>query len=265
SSTSTWQVTTSTSSLPPGSTVPLENPVEESKRLIGNSTKAGLTMRVLGGVAVCLQAPDEKPLLPRKVGDIDVSTRQGGKRAATEVLTKAGYQADEHFNAFHGARRLLFYDEANRRKLDVFIGDFSMCHVIPISDRLELEPLTVPLAELMLTKLQIVELNERDQRDIYNLVYHHDLNELEADYIAVLCAKDWGLWRTTKTTIERCLANMPTYDLEPPARDAITERLTSLWQRVEAEPKSTKWKLRNRVGDRVRWYEEPEEDTAPAT
>ncbi len=222
-------------------------------------------MRLLGGVAVCLQAPDDQPLLPRKIGDIDIATRRDTKRAASDVLTKAGYAPDVHFNAFHGAQRLLFYDDANGRKLDVFMGDFSMCHVIPLADRLELEPLTVPLAELMLTKLQIVELNERDQRDIYNLVYHHDLKELEAGYIAVLCAKDWGLWRTTKTTIERCLANMGSYELDPQAREAITERLKALWKRIEDEPKSTKWKLRNRVGDRVRWYEEPEEDTAPAT
>ena len=246
---------------------PLLDPLKESRRLVDSASNAGLVMRLLGGVAVCLQAPDDHPLLPRKIGDIDVATKRDGKRAVTEVLTKAGYLADEHFNAFHGARRLLFYDQANGRKLDVFIGDFSMCHVIPIADRLELEPLTVPLAELMLTKLQIVELTERDQRDIYNLTYHHDLREgdsagIEADYIARLCAKDWGLWRTTKTTVERCLANMASYELAPQAADTIAMRLKALWRRIEDAPKSTKWRLRSRVGDRVRWYEEPEENTA---
>ena len=181
------------------------------------------------------------------------------------MLTRAGYAPDVHFNAFHGAHRLVFYDETNGRKLDVFMGDFSMCHVIPIADRLELEPLTVPLAELMLTKLQIVELTERDQRDIYNLIYHHDIDDLDAGYIAGLCARDWGLWRTTKATIERCLANMGSYALAPAAASTIAERLKVLWKRIEDAPKTTKWKLRNRVGDRVRWYEEPEEDTAPAT
>ena len=223
-------------------------------------------MRVLGGVAVCLQAPNDKPLLPRKVGDIDIATKQGGKRGVTDVLTAAGYVGDEHFNAFHGSRRLLFYDEANDRKLDVFVGDFSMCHVIPIADRLELDPLTVPLAELMLTKLQIVELNERDQRDIFNLAYHHEMrdgvsSEIEVDYIASLCAKDWGLWRTTKSTVERCVANVGGYGLEVEAADRISGRLETLWKRIEEAPKSTKWKLRSRVGDRVRWYEEPEEQT----
>ena len=250
----------------PNGATPKEDPLHESKRLIDAAKGSGFVMRVLGGVAVCLQAPDGKPLLPRKIGDIDIAIKQGGKRAATEVLTKAGYVTDEHFNAFHGSSRLLFYDETNGRKLDVFIGDFSMCHVIPIADRLELDPLTVPLAELMLTKLQIVELTERDQRDIYNLAYHHELREkdssgIEVDYIANLCAKDWGLWRTTRATIERCLANMAPYGLEPEAADRIAQRLSALWKRIEEAPKSTRWKLRNRVGDRVRWYEEPEENT----
>ena len=245
--------------------MPLEDPLQESRRLVDSASSAGLVLRLLGGVAVCLQAPDDQPLLPRKVGDIDVATKRDTKRAATDVLTRAGYAPDVHFNAFHGAHRLVFYDETNGRKLDVFMGDFSMCHVIPIADRLELEPLTVPLAELMLTKLQIVELTERDQRDIYNLIYHHDIDDLDAGYIAGLCARDWGLWRTTKATIERCLANMGSYALAPAAASTIAERLKVLWKRIEDAPKTTKWKLRNRVGDRVRWYEEPEEDTAPAT
>lgn len=241
--------------------------MDESKRLIGMATQAGLTLRVLGGVAVCLQAPDDRPLLPRKVGDIDVTTRKDGKRGATEVLTSAGYVPDVHFNAFHGARRLLFYDETNQRKLDVFVGEFSMCHEIPIADRLELEPMTVPLAELMLTKLQIVELNERDQRDIYNLVYHHAVTDgdgtgIEADFIAALCAKDWGLWRTTRSTIERCATNLASYELQASDSAVISSRLATLWQRIEAEPKTARWRLRNRVGDRLRWYDEPEEHAA---
>ena len=87
-----------------------------------------------------------------------------------------GYVDDEMFNAFHGAHRQIYVDVANERRVDVFVGMFSMCHEIPIAERLHHEPLTVPLAELLLTKLQIVELNERDERDIYNLCFHHEIS-----------------------------------------------------------------------------------------
>jgi hypothetical protein len=244
---------------------PLGDPVLESRRLVAAATDAGITARVLGGVAVCLQTASNGPLQTRTCADIDIATPRGGRRKVADFLKSAGYVEDEMFNTVHGARRLLFYDMVNRRKLDVFVGEFSMCHVIPLADRLDRDPLTVPLAELLLTKLQIVELNERDQRDIYNLLVHHDISDgdgtgIEADYIADLCAKDWGLWRTCKATVERCLANLAAYSLPPDASALITARMRSLWKTIDAAPKNTRWKLRNRVGDRVRWYEEPEEN-----
>ncbi|MEO8745158.1 MAG: hypothetical protein ABI334_02230 [Candidatus Dormiibacterota bacterium] len=134
-----------------------------------------------------------------------------------------------------------------------------------IAERLERDPLTVSLAELLLIKLQIVELTERDQRDIYNLTYHHDVSRgdgsgIEADYIAEICARDWGLWRTAKSTIERCKTNLAGYGLAAEATSLITERLDVLWSQIEEAPKTTRWRMRSRVGERVRWYEEPEED-----
>jgi hypothetical protein len=254
---------------PDGRGVPTADILTESRRLVAAATGAGVTVRLLGGVAVCLQAPASGPLLPRPIGDIDLVTPRESRRATVEVLTQAGYTADEMFNALHGARRMVFYDEVNHRKLDVFVGEFSMCHAIPIAERLERDPLTIPLAELMLTKLQIVELNERDQRDLYNLAYHHaitqgDSSGIEADLIGELCARDWGLWRTTGRTIERCLADLDSYQLPAEASELISARLRELWDRVEAVPKSGRWKLRSRVGERVRWYAEPEENAAQA-
>lgn len=253
---------TSTSSSPLDKT-PLEDPIGEARRLVEAATNKGVVVRVLGSVAVYLQAPASGPLLKRPIKDIDITTRRGSRAAVTDLLIAAGYVADEMFNTLHGAQRLLFYDP-NERKLDVFIGEFSMCHVIPIADRLERDPLTIPLAELLLTKLQIVELNETDQRDIYNLTYHHQVSSgdgsgIEGDFIANLCAKDWGLWRTSKATIERCKSNLAGYDLGPEASGVIQERLDVLWTNIENAPKTAKWRLRSRVGDRVRWYAEPEE------
>ena len=256
---------TSTSSSPLDRT-PLEDPIGEARRLVEAATKKGVMVRALGSVAVHLQAPAAGPLLTRPIKDIDIATRRGSRAAVTELLLAAGYVPDEMFNTLHGARRLLFYDP-NARKLDVFIGEFTMCHVIPIAERLEHDPLTIPLAELLLTKLQIVELNETDQRDIYNLLYHHqvsggDGSGIEGDFIANMCAKDWGLWRTSKSTIERCKSNLAGYDLGAQASGLIQEQLEVLWTKIENAPKTAKWRLRSRVGDRVRWYDEPEENAS---
>lgn len=248
-----------------GAGAPLADPVREGSRLVESAGRAGLMVRLLGGVAVRMQAPSETPLLPRPIGDIDLATRQGGWRALADFLKSSGYEGDDMFNALNGARRLLFFDHANHRKLDVFVGEFEMCHSIPISGRLEKQPMTIPLAELVLTKLQIVQLTERDIRDIYSLCYHHELSDsagagIEAGFIGDLCAKDWGLWRTCTLTIQQSLARIPDFSLDPEVAAQISLRLSAILKTIEQTPKTARWKIRSRVGDRVRWYDEPEEN-----
>jgi len=137
-----------------------------------------------------------------------------------------------------------------------------MCHSIPITDRIDLHPTAVPLAELMLTKMQIVELNAKDQSDIVTMLFHNDVGDgddgmINAKRVGALCAADWGLWRTTKMNTERTRQALASG--APDVREVAEPRLERLWQAIEDAPKSGRWKMRNRVGDKVRWYEEPEE------
>ena len=164
----------------------------------------------------------------------------------------------------NGGRRLVVYDMDNGRQLDVFVGEFEMCHKIPIAQRLNLDPRTVPLAELLLTKLQVVRTNRKDVIDICAILLDHDVGETDGEtvnaaYIASLLSGDWGLWRTSRGTIETTRAELPSLGLEQAERDLIDGRLTALWDRVEEQPKSFRWKSRAKIGDRSRWYEEPEE------
>jgi hypothetical protein len=245
---------------------PLAEPIAEARRLIELARSEGLVLRALGGVAICLQAPGAKPRLPRQVKDIDLAAAKGASKSTAKLMVRAGYVADEMFNALRGSRRLLFYDPGNGRHLDVFIGEFSMCHDIPMASRLGREPLTVPLEELLLSKLQIVELTASDQSDVYSLLFHSDVSDdggpgaIAASFIAALCAADWGLWRTCQLNIERGLSNLPGAALEADERTLVAGRLERLRTRIDAEPKSVKWRIRNQVGDRVRWYAEPEEE-----
>jgi hypothetical protein len=241
------------------------NIVEEAQRLLARADAAGVPLRVVGGVAVLLRAPNGLPAeLTRSYRDVDFVT---AKRAAGEVSTLLrgeGYTPHVAFNALHGRERLLFFDEVRDRQVDVFVGSFSMSHTIPIGDRLELEPLTVPLAELLLTKLQIVELNEKDVRDTLALLLTHPLGDADGDcvngaQVARLCASDWGLWRTITANLAACRARLPGYELAPDERERIVDRFDELLERIEHEPKSRGWRLRARVGERRRWYELPEE------
>lgn len=244
---------------------PVANIVDEAQRILGEAAAHSLTVRLIGGLAVRMHATEQpKGGLAREYKDIDLVTPGNKSREVNDLIESLGYTPDHAFNALNSRRRALFYDLAHGRQLDVFVGGFEMCHKIPVADRLDLDQITVPLAELLLTKLQIIELNEKDLRDILALVIEHEIadhdsNAINAAHIAKLCADDWGLWRTSKQTIERARLSVGRFDLADAHRAVLDTRLEDLWSRIEAEPKSRRWKLRARVGDRVRWYLEPEE------
>jgi hypothetical protein len=244
---------------------PRRDVVEEATRLLEGARRHGVALRLVGGLAIRMHATDGlHPAVERTYGDIDLVAQKGKGREAAELLRALGYQASDEFNAINGHRRLLFHDERNARQLDVFVGSFAMCHEVPVADRFELDAVTVPLAELLLTKLQVVELNEKDQRDILALLYHHPVADSDSDVIngariAALCAADWGLWRTCKLNLERTADALPSYAFSVDERELISDRVRRLWNMIEQAPKSSRWRLRERIGDRKRWYQEPEE------
>jgi hypothetical protein len=239
--------------------------VAEALRVTDSALAANVKLRVVGGVAVGLHAPEGvHPALARPYRDIDLVTTRKHSKGSVQLLKELGYVPNDRFNAMNGATRLVFYDLERERQLDVFVGTFSMCHELPIAARLDLDERTVPLAELLLTKLQIVSLNEKDLLDIWAILFAHDVAEHDDDavnaaYVASLLAGDWGLWRTSRQTVETARERLAQSQLGDDDRELVNGRLTRLWQRVEAEPKGLRWRSRARIGDRTKWYEEPEE------
>ena len=240
-----------------------EDVVAEGERLIGRAADEGVPLRLLGGVGMRLRAPGElAPAFRRTYADLDFVTTKKGVGATTGLFRGEGYEAQVAFNALHGGERLLFFDNDHDRQVDVFVGAFSMCHKIPLDGRIEVDPVSIPLAELLLTKLQVVQLNEKDVRDALALLHDHEVGESDGELVnsarvAQLCATDWGLWRTITQNLAACRAFADTYDV--PDRPTLDERLDALLGRIEEEPKSRAWRMRAKIGDRKRWYDLPEE------
>ena len=237
----------------------------EALRLVELARARGVALRVVGGVAVALHTQGEvHPALRRPYRDIDLVTTRKGDREALKVLVAAGYESNERFNSMAGVHnRLVVYDNANGRQLDVFVGEFKMCHALSF-ERLDADSPTVPLAELLVTKLQIVRMNEKDVKDIVAILLEHPVGERDDETVngrrvAELCAADWGLWRTTRGSLEFTRAGLERLALEEEERELVRQRLDELWERIERQPKSMRFKARARVGDRTRWYEEPDE------
>jgi hypothetical protein len=243
---------------------PLADIVAEADRVLDAAEAQGVTLRLIGGLAIHVHAHPMPAALARTYGDIDTATVKGQNRPVTDLLTGLGYDPAQQFNALHGATRMLFHDRPNERKLDVFVNGFELNHSIPITARIDAEQRTIPLAELLLTKLQVVEFTEKDMRDTLALLVGHevgagDSETINGDVIAALTAEDWGLWRTTELNLERLREGAGTLGLDDAERQLVLQRINSLWDRIEAEPKSRRWRMRARVGERKRWYQVPDE------
>ena len=139
---------------------------------------------------------------------------------------------------------------------------------LPLADRLELDSPTLPPAELLLTKLQVVQLNPKDARDIIALLLDHEVAEddddaVNAAYVASSSAGDWGLWRASRGSLERTREASPRAALATEEQARVLDRSERLWERVESEPKGLRWRSRARIGDSKRWYDEPDEIAHP--
>lgn len=236
--------------------------VTEGARVLETARNENLPLRLLGGVAVRLRARNGLPhALERTYGDLDFVTARGSSAAAQRFFRDLGYEPHVSFNALNSKERLLFFDEAHGRQVDVFVGAFRMCHEIPIGRRLELDETSIPLAELLLTKLQVIELNEKDVRDAVAVLHDRKVGDEDGETVngaqlAHLCAQDWGLWRTITQNLRSCRERVVDYG--PECSDA-GPLLDELGARIEGEPKSRGWRLRAKVGERKRWYDLPEE------
>ena len=243
--------------------------VEEALRIAERAEQEGLALRLLGGVAIRLRAKDGLlPVFRREYNDSDWITPKGTSADAQRFFEALGYSPHTRFNAIQGRERLLFFDEQHGRQVDVFVGAFRMSHKIPFDKRLDMEPMMVPLAELLLTKLQIAEINEKDVLDALALLHNHpvgddDGDSINSERIATLCAGDWGLWRTFTANLQTAGERMEGYDLPEEGKQRIAGRIRELQERIEQEPKSLAWKIRSKIGERKRWYELPEEVGGP--
>lgn len=242
-----------------------ERLLEEGPRLVLDAEQQGLTTRLLGGVAIRTLLGDRfDPTFARPLHDIDLFVRKRDARKLEGVIKDHGWQAEREFNALNGARRLLFNDPDSPAQIDVFVEAFEMCHPLPLADGLREPGLTLPGTELLMTKLQIIHLNEKDREDCYALLNGCPIGSdgpvsIDPARIAHLTGHDWGLNHTFELNLGRLTSHLDDRALSPDSTRTVADGIAAVSEAMEAEPKSRGWRLRARIGERKTWYEEPEE------
>jgi len=239
------------------------DPLPEAVALAEGAAKTGIGLKLLGGLAVRVLCPDYPPRL-RRDQDIDFACLSKERKKVASYLTDSGCQADRMFNNLNGDRQMYFVAPSGR-PIDVMVDRLTMCHTLDLRPAFGRQRLTVDAIDVLLSKLQIVELNEKDARDIIYMLSALPLGgpgvSLDTDRYGKLLGADWGWWRTVTGN----LAKLPGLIAEKPelvpanATYDPREQIQRLSQFAADVPKSVKWRLRSNVGDRVRWYELPEE------
>ncbi len=239
----------------------------EADRILDASRKAGLTLRLVGSMAVLRRCPNYAFLASndRIYRDLDFAGRKKEARNVQELLSRLGYLEDREVFVVSEGARAIFSSVSNGVHVDIFYEKLDFCHPIPLEDRLQIDTLTLPLAELLLAKMQIVKINEKDLVDMMAMLLEHRLGDADEDTInvariATLCAEDWGLWRTTTGNLEKLELFADGHSkLDEQQRARLVASVDALRRRLDAEPKTLAWRMRARIGERMKWYNDVEE------
>lgn len=245
----------------------LDELFSEMKRLVEAADRNQIHMRAFGGLAILAHSQTDPRFFRRESPDLDFLVARTDRQKLEPFFHEMGYSPDKQFNLLNGMRRqIYYYDRSHDLHVDILIGDFEMCHKLPLDDRLDVDPITIPLAELLLSKAQVVQLNRKDALDIISLLFNNEVGDEEKGQISLrridwLCGQDWGLYKTTSMNLERVEAVLGENDLHvtPNERDLILERVRKIQKSFADMPKSLAWQMRDKVGTRVRWYLEVEE------
>jgi hypothetical protein len=237
--------------------------LEAAKRIIVEGERKGVPLRLLGGLAfkaMCDSAGD--PRFARSYKDIDLYGLRQHSKSIMKIMETLGYMPREVFNRLSMGRRLIYYDHGNKRRVDIFLDEFEMCHKFNFKDRISMSELTLPMTDLVMTKLQVVEMTDKEYKDLMaafkDFDVTHDQRGINADRIAEVCSKDWGIYKTFTRSLE--LVKEAAFSLNDPSTELIVARISKLAEAIEQRPKNLAWKLRATVGERARWYELPEPD-----
>jgi len=241
--------------------------VKEAARLVEAAEGSGIILRMLGATAIRLHCPRNQSLfetLKRAITDIDFAAYSKQKNAIVQFLPGHGYKPTQHLTIGAFVGREIFYG-ADGKHIDVFFDKLEFCHTILFGGRIEKDRPTVPLSELLLEKMQIVQINEKDLKDTTVLLLEHDIGNgdndiINADYVAKILASEWGFYYTVTVNLGKVKDYVERYtSLGQDDRALVKGRIDKLLESFDRAPKSMSWKMRAKVGPKKKWYRDVEE------
>jgi len=244
---------------------PQQDLVGEALRVVEEAKKQDVVLRIMGAIAVRLHCPNLVDLhrsMGREISDMDFVGYEKASSKIERFFESSGYATRPLTYSFRQSGRLIFIDDANAKRVDVFLDQLAMCHTIDFSKRLEVDYPTIPLAELFLEKMQIIKLNEKDVKDIIVLLREHEIGQGDMEtvnirYIARLLSNDWGFYYTVNMNLNKVKTLVQGYtELDEDSKRDVAGKIDQILTGINNEPKSFSWKMRAKVGPSKKWYRE---------
>jgi hypothetical protein len=266
--------------------LPEEAFLREALDLVERARGSSVTLRLLGSLAVYAHSLDLPHCVTalRRLGrlsegsplftDLDLAGYSRQRKQIIGLLEGLGFRPVGVLNALFGGRRLMYVHPRAAYHVDVFLDRLEFSHDVvfgeqPGRGRLDLDYPTIPLADIVLEKLQIHNINRKDLVDLAVLLMGHEVGDgmgkdvIDGRHVAKVLADDWGFWYDAKNNLQRLSSFVEQSEAEGKlGREealAVSRRIEALLGMIDEEPKTSRWAKRAEVGTRKPWYREVEE------
>jgi len=242
--------------------------IEQANRILDEAGRRNLTLRLIGALAFHLHCPKFNYIqleTGRFFTDVDFMAYVEEQGETERMFKELGYLDDPRIKTVPGLRRSIFFTADHRLHSDVFYDVLEFSHTIDFRGRLAIDSPTISLIDLLLEKMQIFRLNEKDVIDTLMLVREHEVGShddetINIDYMAKVCKADWGLWKTVTANLEKVDTLADDYAvLTAEDRKIVRSRLAEIAARIDREPTTLGWRIRSRIGERIKWYNDVDE------
>lgn len=236
--------------------------IAKAEEMVKLAEEAGIPLRIIGATAIYIHSPNHAYIhesLKREISDVDFISYRKYWNKIRELFRNNNWDEPAAYMMAVTDRNIFISKEHEGLHSDVFYDKLSFCHDIPFEGRLEQDYPTIPLAELLLEKMQIVKINEKDIIDTIVLLAEHDLGKsdketINLEIITKLLAKDWGFYYTVTTNLKKVDEFVTGYSISEEDKKVVKERISRLLTAIEKEPKTMAWKIRAKVGPSKKWY-----------
>lgn len=238
--------------------------IDKAVKIVEEAKKRDVVLRIIGAIALKLHCPKYKHITARKLSDIDLVGYSKQKSKHEKLLAELGFHKRPQSLTTAYSSRDIYLDPEGGLVVDIFLNELRMCHTVNFRGRLELDFPTISIADILLSKMQIVELNEKDVNDMFVLLREHDVGDndyktINRKYITDILSKDWGFYYTVVTNLNKVKSLLNGHKkLTEEDRNDISAKIDKILRAIEKKPKSFRWKARSKIGTAKKWYRDVE-------